>query len=157
MKTRKAIGWVLAVCFISALVMAETSTEKEAGQKRKGADVSAPRQRDGGVPRVSPSRRGPSMDRQQAYQEMLAKRVDSHKQALAELEGIKKIAEEENATRTVEALQKMIDKKDAEFKQKMEQFERQRRERSKRVQQRTKKPTQKKTTEITERKAIEEK
>ena len=158
MKTKKTIGWVLAVCLISALVMAEASTEKEAGQKRKGADVSVSKQRDGGVPsRVSPSRRGTPANRQQMYQEMRTKRMASHKQALEELEAIKKIAEEENAPRTAEAIGKLINKKDAEFKQKIEQFERQRRERSKRDQQRTEKLERKKPAETMERKAAKEK
>lgn len=137
MKTKKTIGFVLAVCLISALVMAEAANDKEAVQKSKGADVSASGQRQEGGPRVSPSRRGDPRNRQQAYQEMLEKRGAAHKKAVAELEAIKKIAEEEDATRTVEALQKMIDKKNAEFKQRMEQFESQRRERSKQLQQRT--------------------
>jgi len=157
METKKTIGLVLGFCLISALVMAEASNEKEAGQKHKGPDVSASRQRGGSVPRVSPGRRGTPKNHRQAYQEMLAKRRANHKQALAELEEIKKIAKEEGATRTAEAIQKMIDKKDAEFKQKMEQFEQQRRERSKRVQQRTEKPTRKEAAETAKQKVAEDK
>lgn len=158
MKTKKTIGLVLAVCLVSALVMAEASNEKEAGQKRKGADISASRQRQEGASRVSPGRRGDPGNRQQAYQKMLEKRGAAHKKAVTELEAIKKIAEEEDAPRTVEALQKMIDKKNAEFKQKMEQFEGQRRERSKQLQQRTAgRPARMKPAETTESKAIEEK
>ena len=135
MKTKKTIGFMLAVCLISAWVMAEASGDKEAD--RKDADPAVSRQRPEGAPRVSPGRRGDPRNRQQAYQEMLEKRGAAHKKAIAELEAIKKIAEDEDAKRTVEALQKMIDKKSAEFKQRMEQFESQRRERSKQLQQRT--------------------
>ena len=135
MKTKKTIGFMLAVCLISALVMAEASGDKKADPK--GADASVSRQRPEGAPQVSPSRRGDPRNRQQAYQEMLEKRGAIHKEAVAELEAIKMIAEDEGAKRTVEALQKMIDKKNAEFKQRMEQFETQRRERSKQLQQRT--------------------
>ena len=135
MKTKKTIGFMLAVCLISALVMAEASGDKKADPK--GADASVSRQRPEGAPQVSPSRRGDPRNRQQAYQEMLEKRGAIHKEAVAELEAIKMIAEDEGAKRTVEALQKMIDKKNAEFKQRMEQFETQRRERSKQLEQRT--------------------
>ena len=135
MKTKKTIGLMLAVCLISAWVMAEASGDKKADPK--GADASVSRQRPEGAPQVSPSRRGDPRNRQQAYQEMVEKRGAIHKEAVAELEAIKKIAEGEGAKRTVEALQMMIDKKNAEFKQRMEQFETQRRERSKQLQQRT--------------------
>jgi hypothetical protein len=135
MKTKKTIGLMLAVCLISAVVLAEASGDKKADPK--GPDASISRQRPEGAPPVSPRRRGDPRNRQQAYQEMLEKRGAIHKEAVAELEAIKKIAEEEGAKRTVEALQMMIDKKNAEFKQRMEQFETQRRERSKQLEQRT--------------------
>ena len=135
MKTKKTIGLMLAVCLISAVVLAEASGDKKADPK--GPDTSVSRQRPEGAPPVSPRRRGDPRNRQQAYQEMLEKRGAIHKEAVAELEAIKKIAEEEGAKRTVEALQMMIDKKNAEFKQRMEQFETQRRERSKQLEQRT--------------------
>ena len=154
MKMKKTIGLVLALCLVSALVMAEASDGKEAGQK---ADVSASKQRQKGAPRVSASRQGDPRNRQQAYKEMLEKRKANHKKTLAELEEIKKIAEEENATRTAEALGKMIDKKNAEFKQSMEQFEGRRRERSRQLQRTDGRPVRKKPAETTESKAAEEK
>ena len=135
MKTKKTIGLMLAVCLISAVVMAQASGDKKADPK--GTDASVSRQRPEGAPQVSPRRRGDPRNRQQAYQEMLEKRGAIHKEAVAELEAIKKIAEGEGAKRTVEALQMMIDKKNAEFKQRMEQFETQRRERSKQLEPRT--------------------
>lgn len=119
---KKSIGLVLAVCLISTLLMAESSKEKQPQNESKKADTAAS-QRD---PRMS-SRRGNPADRQQMFQEMMSKRIEEHKKAISELEEIKKIAEEEDAPRTVEALQKMIDKKNAEFNQRMEQFEQQRR------------------------------
>ena len=158
MKTKKTIGFMLAVCLISALVMAEASGDNKADSKGKGADASVSRQRPEGAPQVSPSRRGDPRNRQQAYQEMLEKRGAIHKEAVAELEAIKKIAEDEGAKRTVEALQKMIDKKNAEFKQRMEQFETQRRERAKQLEQRTGgRPQRNRPAEKAEEKAPEEK
>lgn len=132
----KRIGLVLAVCLISAMVTAETAGEKKGEQKRKDAGVSRQRQENAPEVPLGRARRSGQENRQEAYREMLEKRKGSHQKAIAELEAIKKIAEEENAVRTVEALQKMIDKKNAEFKQRAEQFEKQRRERSKQLQQR---------------------
>jgi len=158
MKAKKTIELALAVCLISALVMAETSTEKEAEQKCKGVRVPASRQRQEDATRVSPHRRGAPMDRRQVYEERLAKQTARHKEALAELEAIKKIAEEEKAPRTAEAIQKIIDRKDAEFKQKAEQFEQQRRERFEQVRQRTaERSARKKPAEKTGQKNTEEK
>jgi len=151
MKTKKICGLVLMACLVSAWVMAETSSGKETKRIHKKVGVSASGERKADVPRISPDRQRTSMDRRQAYQERLAKQMAGHRQALAELEAIKKIAEDEGATRTVEAIQRMIDKKDAKFKQKMEQFEHQRHERSKRLQQRTaEKSARKKPVEISE-------
>jgi hypothetical protein len=77
--------------------------------------------------------RGPNVQgpagMQEAYQEMIKRREEEHKKAMAELEEIKKIAEGEKATKTVEALQKMIDNKNAEFKKNVEEAEKKRAER----------------------------
>ena len=165
MKTKKVIGLVLVVCLVSAFVIAaEVSDEKEAVQKPSRVDVAASRasrQRPESAARVSPTspaRQSSLRNRQQAYQERLAGQMASHKQAVAELEAIKKIAEEEGATRTTEALQKMIDKKNADFKQSMERFESQRSERLKQLQQRmVETPSRTKPAAATESKATEEK
>jgi hypothetical protein len=76
------------------------------------------------------------VDRQDRYRQMLARRGEIHQQAIDELLEIKKIAEEEGATRTVEAIQKIIDKKNAEYKEGVEQFTRQQRERAEQIRQR---------------------
>lgn len=81
-----------------------------------------------------------SVNPQERYQQMLSRRAEIHKQAIDELEEIKKIAQEEGATRTVEALQKMIDKKNAEYKKGIEEFTRMQRQRADQIQQRTGKP-----------------
>jgi hypothetical protein len=54
---------------------------------------------------------------------MIARRNEQHRKEMAEFEAIKKIAEEEGAKRTVEALQKLIDKKNEEFIKSVEQME----------------------------------
>ncbi len=76
--------------------------------------------------------------RDQMYREMLAKQGEKHREALKELEDIKKIAEEEGATKTAEAIQALIDKKDADYKQNIEKAEKARAERAERVEQRLK-------------------
>jgi hypothetical protein len=84
--------------------------------------------------------RGPAMPgpggMQQAYEEFTKKREEEHKKAIAELEEIRKIAESEKATKTVAALQKMIDNKNAEFKKNMEEAEKKRAEMQQRMEQR---------------------
>ncbi|HOK97128.1 MAG TPA: hypothetical protein PKW71_13500, partial [Anaerohalosphaeraceae bacterium] len=70
-------------------------------------------------------------------QDATARRMAEHRAQIAELEEIKKVAQEENASRTVEAIQKLIEKKDSQFKQSLEQFERQRRARLEQIQERT--------------------
>ena len=136
MKTKKFLGLMLAVCLISAWVTAEVASEKKTERKGKKADVSVSEERPERGPRGARPHRVAPADRQQAYKQMRAKRVDTHKKSLAELEAIKKIAEQEGATRTAEAIGNLIDKKDSAFKKRTEQFEQQRQERRKRIQQR---------------------
>jgi len=168
MKTKKIMGLVLVACVVSALVMVEASDKNEAAEKDTSAasqkkwevqrSGSMPHDREGqtvlfsDVPAEkgelkSPVRspiagrpvRGP-VDPQQRYQQMLSKRAEIHKQGIDELEEIKKIAQEEGAARTVEAIQKMIDKKNAEYKKSIQGFTRMQRERADQIRQRTGKP-----------------
>jgi hypothetical protein len=84
-----------------------------------------------------PSRSGRgSVDPQQRFQEMLSRQAEIHKKEIDELVEIKKIAEEENATRTAEAIQKVIDKKDAEYKKKIEQATLQQKKRAEQIRER---------------------
>jgi len=123
MKTAKIWGLILAVCLVSVFAVAEKSDKKE--DKRGHRELSRPlTEEPAGVPSVSPPRRS-AEERQQAYANRVSKMTNAHKKAIAELEAIKKIAEEEKASRTVEALQKMIDEKEAEFKKQTEKLEKQ--------------------------------
>jgi len=81
-----------------------------------------------------------ALDPQERQRQMLASRADIHKKAIDELEEIKKIAQEEGAVRTVEAVQKMIDKKNDEYKKGIEAFTRMQRERAEQIRQRTSDP-----------------
>ena len=115
MTAKKFFGLVVIACLISVLVSAEVKNEKQVEPARRAAGATASRQR-----KVSP-------DREKAYQEMLVKRMTPNKQTITDLEEVKKIAEEEGAVRTIEAIQKMIEKKQAEVKELTDRFDRQRR------------------------------
>ena len=121
----------MLMCVVAALAIA---AEKKEVKTREAAG------RPDRVRRPIPmQRRGDDAaeQRRRGYRQMLARRAEMHAAEIAELEAIKKIAEEEQATRTVEAIQALIDKKDAEFKERMATIEKQRRERAEQIQQRT--------------------
>lgn len=81
--------------------------------------------------------RDPNMPRgQRNPDQMMKERNARNEQMLAELEEIKKIAQGEKAEKTVEALQKMIDKKKAEFAKQADEVEKNRQEIMNRIRQR---------------------
>lgn len=120
MKTKVLTGLCLILFVMTGFAAA--ASERSAGPAgiRQPAPQSA-------RPTATPRAQG---NREQMYQEMLAKRTEEHQAAVKELEDIKKLAEEEGATKTAEALQKMIDKKNDEFKQNMDRMNRVRRGRT---------------------------
>lgn len=63
---------------------------------------------------------------QEMYQNAQQRRQQQHDEAVKELEDLKKIAESENATKTVAAIQKMIDKRNEEYKKQTEEADRRR-------------------------------
>lgn len=65
---------------------------------------------------------------QEMYQNAQQRRQQQHDEAVKELEDLKKIAESENAAKTVAAIQKMIDKRNEEFKKQTEEADRRRAE-----------------------------
>lgn len=129
----KKLSTIILILLVSVIVLAASEDQaKEAStQEKPSVQDKAVRQ-----PGQASRRRGP-VDRSQMYREMLARRAEEHQKAIAELVAIKEIAEEEGATRTVEALQKMIDKKNAEYKKNAERFEMQRRQRADQIRQRS--------------------
>ncbi len=74
--------------------------------------------------------------REDVMQQVAARRMELHRQEIAKLEAIIKIAEEENATKTVEALKALIAEKDKAMKEQLEQAEQRRQELQKRMQER---------------------
>jgi hypothetical protein len=134
------IGAAMAVVLTCAVVVwaaDKTQATKEQTPQTTGAQP-APR-----GPAAQMRGRGPAGvpgpgGMQQAYEEFTKKREEEHKKAIAELEEIRKIAESEKATKTVAALQKMIDFKNAEFKKSAEETEKKRAEMQQRMEQRQK-------------------
>ncbi len=115
-------------------------------QKASQSENASPRSR-----RIDPSAaRSRTVNREQGRQERAARQSEMHRASLKELQDIKTIAEEEGATRTVEAIQKLIDKKNAEFQKGIEQAERARRERAAQVQKRMKQAEAQKAKPATE-------
>jgi hypothetical protein len=84
---------------------------------------------------AGPNMQGPG-GMQQGFESMMKQRQEDHAKAVGELEEIKKIAESENATKTAEALQKMIDKKNADFKKAVDDIEKRQKERMEMIQKR---------------------
>lgn len=128
MKMKAWIGLILIGLALNGLAAAETESRPAPKNVRK-PEVSVDRQ-------AAARSREVSADRQQAYREMADRRSQVHQAAIKELEDIKKIAEEEGATQTVAALQKLIDQKNEEYKKGVEQFEKVRRERAERIRER---------------------
>lgn len=123
-----------SVLLLLAAVWAADAGNAPAASDSGTADVPTRALRQAGT---AQRRSGTAADRELMYQDAVARRMAEHKAQITELEEIKKIAQEENASRTIEAIQKLIDKKDSQFKQSLEQFERQRRARMEQIQQRT--------------------
>ena len=132
MRKRKLAGLILGIFVISGFVFAEAEKAKESEEVKK-TDVKQmnPRSR-------SMVPRGSRPDRSQMLRERMQKQMEVHQAALKELADIKKIAEEEGATKTAEALQKLIDKKDAKFKENLQKFEKARRDRALKLQEKAK-------------------
>jgi vacuolar-type H+-ATPase subunit I/STV1 len=138
---KKVIAGLMIMAMVSVTVV-WAADEGQAAKEKKALET--PKQMPSRGP-VMPMReqmrgRGPGMPgaggMSQAYEEFSKKRAAEHNKAIAELEEIKKIAGSEKATKTVEALQKMIDNKNIEFKKSVEAAEKQRAEMQERAQQR---------------------
>jgi len=74
--------------------------------------------------------------REDMVRQAMARRMEQHREEIAKLEAIVKIAEAEEATKTVEALKALIAEKDKEMKDQIEQAERRRQELQERLQER---------------------
>ena len=127
MAAKKWTGLMLAVLLGTGVVFAEA----QQGNTSKDAQM---RER---LQRVAPGRSGDPAAREQMFRDRMAQQAEKHSAEIKQLMDIKKLAEEEKATKTAEAIQKLIDGKNAVYQKNIEQVERARRERAARLQQRT--------------------
>jgi hypothetical protein len=104
----------------------------EARQEGQSQDTAA-RQR---PQRTAPAGRMDAAGREQMLKQRMVQQAEAHRAKIQELLDIKKIAEEENATKTADAIQKLIDKKNAEYQKNVDQVEQIRQERAARLQRR---------------------
>ena len=130
----------ILMCVIAACVFAADSQKEAKTRAAQKPSIRNKSQSQAETARPAPTQRGGAADpqqRRQGYQQMLARRAEVQAAAIAELVAIKKIAQEENAERTVEAIQALIDKKNTEYQERVKKQEAQRRERAEQMQQRT--------------------
>lgn len=120
----KKLTSIILVCMIAAVALAaEGQKQGEQVQKRAGFEQKERQSQPG---RPMPARRGQAMDRQKMFEQMLARRADEHAKVIGELAAIKKIAEEEGAVRTVKAIDDLIAKKNAKFKEESAKYQKRR-------------------------------
>ncbi len=138
MKTNKVMFWVCVSVITAAAVAiaAEETTQTTTNQQQTVR--AAQRQQ-----RPMPGRTTAATDPNTAnaatrdmFREALTRRMESSRAEVAKLQAILKIAEEEKATKTAEALKTLIAEKEKEAKDQVEQAERRRQEMQQRVQQR---------------------
>lgn len=143
----------LLVCIVMVFLAANfvlAADDDKAGKTPKQRGAAGVRER---VPSAAGRNR---MNREQRYKQMLAKRAEVHQKQIAELDAIKKIAEEEGAKRTAEAIQKLIDKKKADYKKTAVQMEKDRRKRAEKMRGRMETPSMKRRTEAMKKEGSQE-
>ena len=149
MKRLMAILVVLSVAACAVIAYAadeQTQDEQKPARTRQGrpgaergrpdaSELEAQRPMRGRGPIDDPAARGrgPEDRPMQNMQQLQKKQLE---ELVKELEAVKKIAEEEKATKTVEAIQQLIDKKNAEFKNRQAEMEKRRAEMMERMRQR---------------------
>lgn len=115
---------------------------KESAAAEKKPQVRQPRRASQQTDAQTPARpglgRGPMNpdERSQMYSRMTAQRGSSHQELIQELLELKKVAQEENATKTVAAIEALIESKNALYKQEQIEQEQRREEFRKRMQER---------------------
>lgn len=112
----------MCVCVIAVAAVAIAAEEAKPETPKAPAAPAMER------PVAGEGMRGP-MSRENVYKQMVARRLEIHKAEIAKIEAIVKIAEEENAPKTVEALKALIAEKDKEFQSQIQQTEQRRQDR----------------------------
>ncbi len=140
MKKAMITAMLVAIMGLSASLWAEDDASQTSGDGQQQVKPEKPRSaqmRERGM--MGRGGRDPNA-MQQMVQDGIERRKQEHQAVMKELEAIKKIAESENATKTAEAIQKMIDAKDAAFKKQVAEVEKRRAEMMERRNQRTQEP-----------------
>lgn len=143
MKTKNVLFWA-CVCIIAVTtvaIAAEEAKQTTTGQQgvravqrpqlqrpMPGRGIASATAADPNAPRAA--------NREDAFREAMNRRMESSRAEVAKLQAILKIAEEEKATKTVEALKALIAEKEKAAKDQIEQAERRRQEMQQRIQQR---------------------
>jgi hypothetical protein len=150
------VGAMVVVLALAAVVWAAEDEPKQAAEGQKATRPARPNMpmRDG-MRGAGPNMQGGG-NMQQGFEAMMKQRQADHDKSVGELEEIKKIAESENATKTVEALQKMIDKKNEVFKKSIEEIQKRQKDRMEMIQKRQQEADARKAAQ-SEQPAVEEK
>lgn len=126
---------ILVLAIAIPVWAADDAAGPEKGPRQMPPDEMRQHIRERGMPGMPP--RDPNSMRQM-MQDSLERRKQEHQAMIKELEDIKEIAVSENATKTAEAIQKLIDSKEATFKKQTEEVEKRREEMKKRMEERRK-------------------
>lgn len=152
---KQRILWSLLVVFLACglLVYAAESQPDTANQKPKVVRPPRPRVQDQTAPGTGEGMTEPpvpqripgglvrpdsSMSPQEGYRGQVMSQEMLHMELIKELTEIKKIADEEGAVKTSEAIQKLIDKRNLEYRQSIQAREKRRLEMQKRIEERMK-------------------
>jgi hypothetical protein len=115
MKTVYCVSIVAALLLASA-VFAQGNKAAEQPKEQPKAQPATPAAPAKATEQAPPVRRGP----REMMAEQIAQVQAERKTAIDELQAIKTLAVEEKATKTAEALTKLIDKRNAEFEQRIQ-------------------------------------
>ena len=126
---KSMLFWMCASVIAMAAIAIAADEVKKTEAPKVPAATSGP-QRPARIPAATGDAARGTMNREGMYKEMMARRMEVHRAEMAKIEAIIKIAEEEKATKTVEALKALIAEKDKEVKDQIQQTELRRQERS---------------------------
>jgi hypothetical protein len=135
MKAKKALFLMCAVLLAVTTTALMADNEKEAGSEPTVRTPQRPQrpQQEGRGPVAAPGERGRGpadgsqaprqADPRDRFQQMMEQRQQAHQAEVGKLQAILKIAQEEKATKTAAAIQRLIDEKDKQFNEQVEQVQ----------------------------------
>lgn len=130
---KQGLKWIFSVLLLTCglWVWAAEETQNTEEQKSKPAPMRAPRVRQPVIPNAA------GQPDARARGRMVSEEM-SHQELIKELLDIKKIADEEGATKTSEAIQKMIEKRNEEYQKNMAEMLKRREQIQKQIEERMK-------------------